>query len=77
MSDGENTGGPDPAAVAQLAADAGVHVSTIGVGTAEGAVITVDGYQVATALDEQALRDWSPTPVAPTSRRPRRPASTR
>ncbi len=56
VSDGENTGGPDPAAVAQLAANAGVHVSAIGVGTAAGSVITVDGYQVATALDEQALQ---------------------
>ena len=28
LSDGEDTGGPDPAAAAQLAADAGVHVST-------------------------------------------------
>jgi Ca-activated chloride channel family protein len=56
VSDGENTGGPDPAAVAQLASDAGVHVSTVGVGSADGGVITVDGYQVATALDEQALQ---------------------
>ena len=57
MSDGEETGGPDPTAVVQLAADAGVHVSAIGVGTADGTTITVDGYQVATALQEQGLRD--------------------
>lgn len=57
VSDGEDTGGPDPAAVAQLAADAGVKVSTVGVGSDEGTVITVDGFQVATALDEQSLRD--------------------
>ena len=57
MSDGENTGGPDPEAVAQLANDLGVHVSTVGVGSTDGAVITVDGFQVATALDEQALGD--------------------
>jgi len=57
VSDGENTGGPDPAAVAQLASNAGVHVSTVGVGSADGGVITVDGFQVATALDEQALHD--------------------
>lgn len=57
VSDGENTGGPDPAAVAQLANDVGVHVSAVGVGTTDGAVITVDGFQVATALDEQALGD--------------------
>ena len=57
LSDGEDTGGPDPIAVAQLAAGAGVHVSTIGFGTTAGAVIDSDGYQVATALDEQALTD--------------------
>jgi Ca-activated chloride channel homolog len=57
VSDGEDTGGPDPAAVAQLASDAGVKVSAIGVGTAAGSVITVDGYQVATALDDQSLHD--------------------
>jgi Ca-activated chloride channel family protein len=56
LSDGEDTGGPDPAAVAQLASDAGVKVSAIGVGSDEGTVITVDGFQVATALDEQSLR---------------------
>jgi Ca-activated chloride channel family protein len=57
VSDGENTGGPDPTEVAQLASDAGVHVSAVGVGSADGAVINVDGFQVATALDEQALND--------------------
>ena len=57
VSDGEETGGPDPTAVVQLAADAGVHVSAIGIGTADGTTITVDGYEVATALQEQGLRD--------------------
>jgi Ca-activated chloride channel homolog len=57
VSDGEETGGPDPAAVVQLAADAGVVVSAIGVGTADGTTITVEGYEVATALQEQGLRD--------------------
>jgi Ca-activated chloride channel family protein len=61
LSDGENTGGPDPIAVAQLAAGAGVHISTIGFGTAEGAVIDTEGYQVATALDAQALTDIADT----------------
>ena len=55
LSDGENTGGPDPVAAAELAARAGVHISTIGLGSQDGAVIEVDGYQVATALDEELL----------------------
>ncbi|MDO9486093.1 MAG: VWA domain-containing protein [Actinomycetota bacterium] len=54
-SDGESTGGPDPNVVADLAAAAGVKITTVGIGSADGAVIEVDGYQVATALDEEAL----------------------
>jgi Ca-activated chloride channel family protein len=55
LSDGEDTGGPDAVAAAQLAATAGVHIETIGVGTVKGATIEVDGYQVATALNEDLL----------------------
>jgi Ca-activated chloride channel family protein len=55
LSDGEDTGGPDAEAAAALAADAGVHIETIGVGTVAGTTITVDGYQVATALNEDLL----------------------
>jgi Ca-activated chloride channel family protein len=55
LSDGENTGGPDAQAAAQLAANAGVHIETIGVGTEQGSVISVDGYQVATALNAAEL----------------------
>lgn len=55
LSDGEDTGGPDALAAAGLAADAGVHIETIGFGTVAGTTIDVDGYQVATALDEDLL----------------------
>ena len=55
LSDGEDTGGPDAVAAAELAAAAGVHIETIGVGTVEGTTIEVDGYQVATALNEELL----------------------
>jgi Ca-activated chloride channel family protein len=55
LSDGEDTGGPDPIAAAELAATAGVHIETIGVGTVGGATIEVDGYQMATALNEKLL----------------------
>jgi Ca-activated chloride channel family protein len=57
LSDGEETGGPDPISAAELAGVAGVRVETIGIGTTEGAVISVDGYEVATALNEQLLTD--------------------
>ncbi|MFT4231130.1 MAG: VWA domain-containing protein, partial [Microbacterium sp.] len=55
FSDGEETAEPDAATAAAVAATAGVHIDTIGVGTTDGTTIEVDGYQVATALDEEAL----------------------
>lgn len=61
LSDGEDTGGPDAVAAAELAAAAGVHIETIGVGTATGTTIEVDGYQVATALNEDLLTDVAET----------------
>jgi Ca-activated chloride channel homolog len=61
LSDGEDTGGPDAVAAAELAADAGVHVEAIGFGTVGGATIKVDGYQVATALNEDLLTQIAQT----------------
>ncbi|MFC7479897.1 VWA domain-containing protein [Luedemannella flava] len=61
LSDGEDTGGPDALAAADLAANAGVHIHTIGVGTVAGATIEVDGFQVATALDEGLLTQIAQT----------------
>jgi Ca-activated chloride channel family protein len=55
LSDGENTSGPDPAAIAELASTAGVHIYPIGIGSPQGTVLQIDGFSVATALDEQAL----------------------
>jgi Ca-activated chloride channel family protein len=57
FSDGEETSEPDPVAVAEVASVAGVRVHTIGVGTPEGAVVQVDGFSVATALDSELLEE--------------------
>ncbi|MDQ4090405.1 MAG: VWA domain-containing protein [Actinomycetota bacterium] len=57
FSDGEETSQPDPVAVAEVASVAGVRVHTIGVGTPEGAVVQVDGFSVATALDSELLEE--------------------
>jgi Ca-activated chloride channel homolog len=56
LSDGENTSGPDAGAVAQLASTAGVHIYPIGIGSTQGTVLQIDGFSVATALDEQTLK---------------------
>jgi Ca-activated chloride channel homolog len=57
LSDGENTDGPDPIDVAELTSSAGVRVHPIGIGRPEGTVLEIDGFQVATALDEPLLRE--------------------
>ena len=57
LSDGENTSRTDPLEVAKLASVAGVHVYPIGIGSPQGTVVTIDGFNIATALDEQELTD--------------------
>jgi Ca-activated chloride channel family protein len=59
LSDGENTDRSDPRTVAQIASLAGVRVHTIGIGTREGTVVSVDGFSVATALDGDLLAEIS------------------
>jgi Ca-activated chloride channel family protein len=55
FSDGEDTSQADPVTMARLASLAGVRVQTIGVGTAAGTTVQIDGFSVATALDSQTL----------------------
>lgn len=57
LTDGENTSAPDPLLVAQLAAEAGVRIYPVGIGSAEGTVLELDGFNVLTQLDEAALQD--------------------
>ena len=56
LSDGEETSQPDPVSVAEVASVAGVRVQTIGIGTDSGAVVQIDGFSVATALDSDLLK---------------------
>jgi Ca-activated chloride channel family protein len=57
FSDGEDQGGSSDAVTAAttIAQNAGVHIETVGVGTADGATVAVDGYQLHTALDSELL----------------------
>ena len=57
ISDGEDQGGSDDAvaAAATIAQNAGVHIETVGVGTADGATVEVDGFQLHTALNSEQL----------------------
>jgi Ca-activated chloride channel family protein len=56
LSDGDNTAALDPVTLAPVAAQAGVRIFPIGIGSPNGAVVEIDGFQVATALDEPLLR---------------------
>lgn len=54
--DGGSGGGGDAVTEAStLAQNAGVHIETVGVGTAGGSTVEVDGYRLHTALDTDQL----------------------
>lgn len=57
LTDGENRRAPDPLDIAQIAAEAGVRIYPIGIGSEDGAVIEVDGFNLMTRLDESMLKD--------------------
>jgi Ca-activated chloride channel family protein len=56
LSDGENNERPDPVAVAQTAADQGIRIDTVGIGSAAGTTLDLNGFQVHTQLDEATLQ---------------------
>jgi Ca-activated chloride channel family protein len=56
LSDGENNQDPDPVAISDLAANLGVRVYTIGVGTTDGKPLKVEGFTVVSRLDEATLQ---------------------
>ena len=56
LTDGEATSDRDPLAGAKAAAAQGIRVHTVGVGSAAGAVLDIEGFRVYTQLDEPMLR---------------------
>jgi Ca-activated chloride channel family protein len=57
ITDGENNISPDPLDAAQTAADRGVRIHAIGVGSAAGTTLHVNGFTVHTQLDEALLQE--------------------
>ncbi len=57
LSDGGDTSSDERASTdaATVAQNAGVHIETVGVGTASGATVEVDGFQLQTVLDADRL----------------------
>jgi Ca-activated chloride channel family protein len=56
LTDGQTTTGPDPIEAARVAAERGVRVFTVGVGTPEGEILTGEGWSIRVRLDEDALK---------------------
>ena len=56
LTDGENNVRPDPLGAARLAADRGIRIYTIGIGSTAGTTIHVEGFTVHTQLDEPLLQ---------------------
>jgi Ca-activated chloride channel family protein len=56
LTDGQRTTGVDPMEAAQWAADRGVRVYTVGVGTVQGEVIGFEGWSMRVRLDEDTLK---------------------
>ena len=56
LTDGQTTTGPDPIESARMAADRGVRVYTVGIGTASGEIIGSEGWSMRVRLDEESLK---------------------
>ena len=56
LTDGQRTTGPDPLEAAKMAADRGVRVYTVGIGTKEGETIGFEGWSMRVRLDEDTLK---------------------
>lgn len=56
LSDGHATTGPDPLEAARMAAERGVRVFTVGIGTAAGMVLRNEGWSMRVTLDEATLK---------------------
>jgi Ca-activated chloride channel family protein len=56
LTDGQRTTGPDSLEAARMAADRGVRVFTVGIGTKGGETIGFDGWSMRVRLDEETLK---------------------
>ena len=56
LTDGQRTTGVDPLEAAKMAAERGVRVYTVGIGTVDGETIGFEGWSMRVRLDEDALK---------------------
>lgn len=57
LTDGQRTTGVDTNEAAKMAADRGVRVYTVGVGTVDGEIIGFEGWSMRVRLDEDSLKE--------------------
>jgi len=56
LTDGQRTTGVDPLDAAKMAADRGIRVYTVGIGTVDGETIGFEGWSMRVRLDEETLK---------------------
>jgi Ca-activated chloride channel homolog len=56
LTDGQATTGPDPVEAARMAAERGVRVFTVGIGTPNGEILVGEGWSMRVRLDEETLK---------------------
>jgi Ca-activated chloride channel family protein len=56
LTDGQRTTGPDPVEAARIAADRGIRVFTVGIGTPDGEIMGFEGWRMRVRLDEETLK---------------------
>ena len=59
LTDGQATTGVDPIEAAKMAADRGVRIYTVGIGTKEGEILRTEGWSMRVRLDEESLKTIS------------------
>jgi Ca-activated chloride channel homolog len=56
LTDGQRTTGPDSMDAAKMAADRGIKIYTVGIGTKDGDTIGFEGWSMRVRLDEETLK---------------------
>jgi Ca-activated chloride channel homolog len=59
LTDGQATTGPDPIEAARIAAERGIRIFTVGVGTVNGEIVGGEGWSMRVRLDEETLKTIS------------------
>jgi Ca-activated chloride channel family protein len=56
LTDGQTTTGPDPIESSRMAAERGIRVFTVGIGTTNGEILGEEGWSMRVRLDESSLK---------------------